>query len=831
MGDKQSVSITNKSNAAADSWQWDSDTIISNDAKTKLIAISADKKLYAASSTKCGGGIVIALAAPGANSGKEYILFDKDTFGGSDASKDPILGKYFQTEKQCFIKESQDVKIGGQQGQQSTNVAIATATALGASAPSCESNFNSGFEWIMCPGLRLADKAASGFGNFVEGQMTICTGQSATNPADYCANNLLDDQVKQAWNIFKYISSALLVIVMLVMVFAQATGSERIDPYTVRKALPKLVIAVILIQFSWDLMKLAIDVSNDLGKGIQDLLYAPFGGAGNMHLDKLLSSAAQTNTSTGNTEWGLFVVLAGGVAAIANIPGLLVLAFYVVMAIAVAFFVLLLRKILIILLVILAPLAFIAWILPGTERYWKLWSQNFSKLLIMFPLIMAMVAAGRIFAYIVAIGVADKPQAAMTNAHAAIAQSGNLPAAHFADITTFASLAIVIIAFFAPYLLFPKAFSWGGQLMSGAVNAVNQGSAKFGKKASEGLKGFADTAYTGKMAKKYNPNDKNLARKTFFRVASGHYLPTERSRRQTIYKGDEWAKARTDEAEAYRNRIYEKAVSGGYEKASFDEQKGEFYKLRHHPQYPGWYVDKNGNTTANEREGREYVGLDATKADHVKMPAGVEAGKQALMDIMGNEGSDPVDRASQAAARMLLDTHSEIELQGSRIQGGVNSGKRASEVTAWNHALENSPTHYSAANASRPDFAPDVKEGAEKKVKSTYKEAYQIADPAKRAEKVQQLDIARLSEAIKRMSPEGLSKAHYGMFDDISRMNDRDLSNQLLTMLTKFKQSGQAGELALGALRGGKESHVDDALRILGTDLKSVMGATAAATP
>ena len=63
-------------------------------------------------------------------------------------------------------------------------------------------------------------------------------------------------------------------------------------------------------------------------------------------------------------------------------------------AAAVALAALLLRRIAIILLIIAAPLAFALWALPGGEKWAQRWWKLFSEMLLMYPIIMALFAAG-----------------------------------------------------------------------------------------------------------------------------------------------------------------------------------------------------------------------------------------------------------------------------------------------------------------------------------------------------------------------------------------------------------------------------------------------------
>lgn len=364
--------------------------------------------------------------------------------------------------------------------------------AASATATTCEDAFSWLFEWIVCPALRMTSNAAGALNDFIEGQLCVNSGASTTGGATctntasiYGSNNPDSSQVHQAWDSFRKIATALLVILMLVMVIAQAFGGGPFEAYTVRKMLPKIVAAVILLQFSFVLTKFAIDISNDLGKGIQALLYAPFGGPGAMGLDKLVGHTLANQNQGLNDSALFFTALALGtglaIGAI-SLPLIALLALYVLLALFTAFVVLVLRKLFIILLIVLAPIAFVLWILPGTEKYWKMWKDNFTKLLMMFPIIMALIAAGRIFALIT-----STSQTTALMPHLAVAHLGPLPVPYFSKVTTFIDLVIVLLAFFGPYYLLPKAFTWGGALMEMSGKGVKAGLDKVASPGKEYL--------------------------------------------------------------------------------------------------------------------------------------------------------------------------------------------------------------------------------------------------------------------------------------------------------------------------------------------------------
>src|SRR3990167_635578 len=214
-----------------------------------------------------------------------------------------------------------------------------------------------------------------------------------------------------------------------------------LDPYAVRKLLPRVVVAVIAIQLSWELCQFLIGLANDVGVGIRDILLQPFGGPGNLDLNSILTEL--------NPAWAaasqplLLLALFGGVILGAVfLPGVFVLALSLFIGVFMAFAVLLFRNALIIALGLFVPIALLLWILPGqsTQRYWKFWSDNFTKLLLLFPLLMIIIYTGRIFAWI----VADSGKAG------------------------FIDYLVVLVAYFAPYFIIFKAYKWGGGILSTA---------------------------------------------------------------------------------------------------------------------------------------------------------------------------------------------------------------------------------------------------------------------------------------------------------------------------------------------------------------------------
>ena len=265
--------------------------------------------------------------------------------------------------------------------------------------------------WVICAVTEAADSII----HFMEGivkSLLVVTPSMYGESDKISANGI--NPLKTAWSAIRIISTVILIGIALFMIISQMMGLETMSAYTVKKMVPRLVIAIIAIQLSWVLFTFMIQAVNLIGDGLQTLLYAPFGGAAQIdNITAILHKYYDANPVAGAT-WQMFTyqgapvaVFALGVAVMlgaGSAIGLLLgaLALSVIVAIAVALFTLVIRLILIISLLVISPLAIVAWIMPGTQSWWSKWWSMFSKLLLMYPLIVLLLSMGKIIAYIIA---------------------------------------------------------------------------------------------------------------------------------------------------------------------------------------------------------------------------------------------------------------------------------------------------------------------------------------------------------------------------------------------------------------------------------------------
>ncbi len=238
-------------------------------------------------------------------------------------------------------------------------------------------------KWIMCPSAQGGNEFAATLDGWIADLLRYDTA------------NL--DKIQGTWAAFRNIALGLLVIVALIMIVSQAAGAQVLDAYTIRKAMPRLVFAVLFITLSWPVLVFTVGLFNDLGGMTQNLILAPIGAnADNITGASILSGLL---TGGGLTAVGVTAGVVGGVTL--GWAGIISLILVGALSVLILFFMLAVRWILITACIIFAPIAIIAFVLPNTEKLWKLWLTGLVGALATFPLVMAVIALGKAGALIV----------------------------------------------------------------------------------------------------------------------------------------------------------------------------------------------------------------------------------------------------------------------------------------------------------------------------------------------------------------------------------------------------------------------------------------------
>jgi hypothetical protein len=454
----------------------------------------------------------------------------------------------------------------------------------------CSIVWHNPLSWFVCPAVSSIQDIMNSLGSAITKYLTI--------PSYYFnAGSTTGKPLYEAWDSVRDIALALLAIITLVMVFSQAVSIGPFDAYTVKKVLPRLIIAAILITLSWPLIGLMIGISNGFGNGIRYLIFAPF-----RNLPAVSFSAGSEALVGGlgiGAALGLFGTLTLGLmAAVALFTGLIVIV---------------LRQIIVILLAVLSPIALVLYIMPGTEKVWKMWWNSFWGVLIMFPLIEAFIAFGSVFSKITM-------------------ASGN---------TGLLDKIIAYIAIYIPYFLLPMTVRFAGGMMQaigGKVTQISSGAQKgLNKRRKETvIRNKQEGKYGGRF-KGTNPVSKGLS-----------------SAYGAIFAGPRgWVPGGSGKAVRSQNKLIGDAM---YKKENAGWQIGQFDSSAVRLAATGFSADEN------EQRGKEAYAagmkdytasmkaLETADTSTPEKAAEVEA-KTAAVKALAKKHKDTLDQTLAAIAR------------------------------------------------------------------------------------------------------------------------------------------------------------------------------------
>lgn len=235
-----------------------------------------------------------------------------------------------------------------------------------------------GIGWIICPvSVFLADSMDNIF--------KLISGFFEVQPVTVGNSN---NSLYIAWNVMRSIANLAFIIVFLIIIYSQLVNAG-ISNYGLKKLLPRLIVAAILVNLSYLICSIAVDVSNILGYSIQDIFVQIRKDTFNITNDSWSSTATTwtgvtTAVLSGGALIGAKVALGGGTFAGA-LPILLPILVGVTLTCLFVLLILAARQAIIVILIVIAPLAFVAYLLPNTEKWFGKWRELFVTMLVFFP--------------------------------------------------------------------------------------------------------------------------------------------------------------------------------------------------------------------------------------------------------------------------------------------------------------------------------------------------------------------------------------------------------------------------------------------------------------
>ncbi len=340
----------------------------------------------------------------------DYIESSLSCLGSDNVSADA----------KCCIPNPTPGQITIRHGAQTINVRLPEKRPEGL----CKKNFEDGMEecaarygWGLDLGCQIKVVIADmwcvftkaileGLGKMFSGLINLEIGWIlwALDPGTY-GGFTENEGVMQIWEMMRNITNTLLILGMIGIAIATIV---RYKKYVWQNTLWKLVIVALLVNFSLVIGGTIIDISNYLSghflsiaqeenntlapriqqsfgyeeetsEGTKTLIPPDIFDEGKYELPKILGldTATTTATTTAAEEVASYDLRFGNFFIIGFIM-ILVGGFAVISLLAV-FVTILFRALILIVLLGLSPIVFAAWIFPDTEKYWKMWWEQFIK--------------------------------------------------------------------------------------------------------------------------------------------------------------------------------------------------------------------------------------------------------------------------------------------------------------------------------------------------------------------------------------------------------------------------------------------------------------------
>ncbi len=261
---------------------------------------------------------------------------------------------------------------------------------------SCENSLGA-LGWLVCPSTGKISEAVDWLYDRIEQVLVI-------NPV-----YVQDGQpLYEIWKYFRALTNVVFIIFLMIVIYSQITGVG-ITNYGVKRALPKLIVAAVMVNLSFIICSVLVDVSNIVGSGLRGLFES-----------RETATMSGITTSSGTTHVAMsemYTALAGGTAlgigagVIAFETGaiwmLIPVALGAVVAVATGLITIALRQAVVALLVMISPLAIVMNILPNTEKWYQKWNNLLFQMLIFYPMFSLLFGASSIAGWAIIVNSMD----------------------------------------------------------------------------------------------------------------------------------------------------------------------------------------------------------------------------------------------------------------------------------------------------------------------------------------------------------------------------------------------------------------------------------------
>lgn len=492
------------------------------------------------------------------------------------------------------------------QGKTSVTLAEATDAQKDEQTTSCAVE---GIGWIICPVTNFLTQAMDWLFKVMSTFLTVRPAQTDQETALY-----------RGWAMMRNIANVAFVMAFLIVIYSQVT-SMGLSSYGIKRMLPRLIAAAILVNVSYWICAIAIDLSNIFGYSLYDMLS---GMRENLTGSETIGDEYSWKNLGSLILSGGTAAVGGGLAAYAAVAAaggpiymLLPILLGVIISALVALLIMVARQAIITILVIVAPLAFVAYLLPNTEKYFKKWTDLFSTMLILFPMFSIVLGGAQLAG----------------DAIIASARQGN---------GDFNLVILGMAVKIAPLVITPFLLKFSGSLLGKIAGVVNNPGKGIIDRSRNFAKERADQHTARALANRKNPG---LLARGAQRIDSGRR------------KRDGWKKANEARADAnWANSQAYSDIHGYGENSNRIKQVGENTANKH-------YADMQQNNAAIQgldiRARATKLNLDVSEAKVDANWEAVKAGKPRDLTVMAGGGPsasvlEAINQSPDAARDLAL---------------------------------------------------------------------------------------------------------------------------------------------------------------------------------
>ena len=250
--------------------------------------------------------------------------------------------------------------------------------------------------WVVCPSTGKISEAVDWLYNKIEEFLVVSPISTDDGSPIY-----------EIWKYCRGITNIVFIIFLLIVIYSQLTGLG-ISNYGLKKALPKLIITAVLVNLSFLICSLAVDVSNIVGNSLRGVFTSVEEATLATSTSDIAKQVTLSNIFTTLVSGGTLALGAGAIAFEFGMIWMLIpVALGAIVAVVTGLITIALRQAVVALLIMISPLAMVAYMLPNTEQWFKKWKDLLTKMLVFYPVFSLLFGASSLAGFAIIMSAKD----------------------------------------------------------------------------------------------------------------------------------------------------------------------------------------------------------------------------------------------------------------------------------------------------------------------------------------------------------------------------------------------------------------------------------------